>query len=171
MSNEELPLNTSTTRANTRKASDQTTRGAVAALDESLGNQSREEVAHGRDAPRRPMGSTSDMNLYVDSKYVSNKDRYYRWMLDNDKGRMQKAKDASYDFVTDEQGVNITRNSGSRKFYLMSLHRKFREDDNTLKAKNYNAMLSAKANEGLGVEGLETQSELKSHFSANSHIS
>jgi hypothetical protein len=166
--NEELPLNTTASR----KQSGAQVRGTIAALDESLGNMSREELAHGKDrAPRRPMGSGADMNLYVDEKYTSNKDYYYRFILDNDRGRMQKAKDAYYDFVTDENGVNITVNSGNRKFFLMSLHKKWRAEDDALKAKKYNAMLSAKSNEDLGVDGLETQSELKSKLNANRPLS
>lgn len=168
---EELPLN-SAKRPYTRKASGAQVRGTVAALDSSLGNLSREEIAHGAErAPRRPMGSSGDMNLYVDAKYTSNTELYYRYILDTDRGRMQKAKDAYYDFVTDENGANITINSGSRKFYLMSLHKKFRAEDDALKLKKYNAMISAKANEDLGIDGLETQSELKSKLNADRYSS
>lgn len=169
---EELPLNSTVKRPYVRKDSGAQVRGTVAALDSSLGNLSREEIAHGGErAPRRPMGSGADMNLYVDAKYTSNKDYYYRFVLDTDKGRLQRAKDAYYDFVTDENGANITANSGNRKFYLMSLHKQFRAEDDVLKAKKYNAMINAKANEDLGVDGLETQSELKSRLTSDRYSS
>lgn len=165
--NQELPLGQEK-RPYNRKASGAQVRGTIAALDPSLGNLSREELAHGGErAPRRPMGSSSDMNLYVDKKYTSNSELYYRFVLDTDKGRMERAKAAYYDFVTDENGVNITVNSGNRKFYLMSLHKKYRAEDDALKLEKYNAMINAKANEDLGVDGLETQTKFKSKINTD----
>ena len=57
---------------------------------------------------------------------------YYRWMNDRD-GRLEQAKQAGYDFATDEQNQHITRTSGPNRLHLMKLPMKYRLQDEALK--------------------------------------
>lgn len=134
----------------------------MAVVDPSLGNLSREEIGHGvdRERVRVPMHG-GDLKLSVARKYVSNPDYYYHWFYDGDGDRIRRAQDAAYDFVTDENGQNITKNNGGKKLYLMALHKKFREEDDMLKKKRLDATMGREMNKDLGVAGLETFTESK----------
>lgn len=64
--------------------------------------------------------------IYQDSKY------YYRWMQDRD-GRIQHAREAGYEFVTDENGQEIQRRSGPYSLHLMRLPIQYRIEDEKAK--------------------------------------
>ncbi len=156
----ELPLNTSAKKkpgpkAGVRKPSGAQTKATVAFADHSLGNLSREEVAHGEArAPRRSMTGL-DLNLYFSPKYTANKNMYYRIFIEDGRGRIEKALAAYYEFVLDENGAKCTANSGTRKMYLMALDKKYRADDDKLKLERHNAMIRSEKSKKLGVEGVE----------------
>jgi hypothetical protein len=159
---EELPLNTSAVakkkpgpQPGTRKASGAQSKANVAAANNSLGNLSREQVAHGEGrAPRRSM-SGLDLNLYFAAKYTSNKNFYYRIFIEDGRGRIEKALAAYYDFVLDENGAKLSAQSGNKKMYLMALDKTYREEDDKLKQKQHNATLRTEKSKKLDVEGLE----------------
>ncbi len=159
---EELPLNTSAVvknkpgpKAGARKASGAQTRANVAITDSSLGNLSREQIAHGEGrAPRRSM-SGLDLNLYFAAKYTSNKNMYYRIFTEDGRGRIEKAKAAYYEHVLDENGAKLSAQSGNKKMYLMALDKTYRAEDDKLKQKQYNATLVAERSKKLAVDGLE----------------
>ena len=157
---EELPLNTSTRqkpgpKAGVRKASGAQTKATVAFGDESLGNLSREQVAHGEGrAPRRSMTGL-DLNLYFAPKYTANKNMYYRIFIEDGRGRLQKAEAAYYEYVLDENGAKLTVNSGNKKMYLMALDKKYRAEDDKLKLDRHNAIMRAEKSKKLDVDGIE----------------
>ncbi len=57
---------------------------------------------------------------------------YYRWMQDRD-GRIDQAKEAGYEFVKDDNGQEIKRQSGPHPLYLMRLPMKWRIEDEAAK--------------------------------------
>lgn len=139
----------------------------MAKVDRSAGNYTREQIAHGENRAPRVSMVGGDMKLAIDRKYISNPDYYYRWALDAGDGeKIRRMQAAYYDHVTDENGVNITKNNGGKKFYLMALHKKYRAEDDLLKKKRHDAMLGKQANEDLGVEGLQTYTESKTRESS-----
>lgn len=150
-----------------RRRSSAQMQDSMARADRSVGNHSREEVAHGEARAPRVSMVGGDLKLSVDKKYISNPEYYYRWALDSGDGdKIRRMQAAYYDFVVDENGVNITKNNGGKKFYLMALHKKYRQEDDMLKKKRHDAMLGKQANEDLGVEGLETYTESRTRESA-----
>jgi hypothetical protein len=147
----------------TRKRSSSQTSQAMAAVDRSIGNVSREGQAHGDGRAPRVSMSGADLALSLDPKYYSNPDYYYRWFYEGDNGtKIQRALAAYYDFVVDENGATISRSSGSRQFKLMALHKKYRAEDDALKRKKHNAMIGKQEKESLGIAGLEDYSESSS---------
>jgi hypothetical protein len=157
--NEELPLNTSVRakpgpKAGTRRASGAQHGGMTAHTDHSLGNLSREEEAHGEGrAPRRSMNGL-DLKLYFAPKYMANKNMYYRIFIDRD-SRIEKAKDAYYEHVFDENGAKLSAISGNTRMYLMALDKKYRAEDDKLKMERHNAMMRTEKSKKLSVEGIE----------------
>ena len=148
---EELPLNT---KAGTRRASGAQHGGMTAHTDKSLGNLSREEVAHGEGrAPRRSMNGL-DLKLYFSAKYMANKNMYYRIFTDRD-SRIEKAKDAYYEHVLDENGAKLSAISGNTRMYLMALDKKYRAEDDKLKMERHNAMMNSEKSKKLAVDGIE----------------
>ena len=156
---EELPLNTSVRakpgpKAGTRRASGAQQGGMTAHTDHSLGNLSREEVAHGEGrAPRRSM-SGLDLKLYFAPKYMTNKNMYYRIFNDRP-GRIEQALAAYYEHVIDENGAKLSATSGNTRMYLMALDKKYRAEDDKLKMERHNAMMRIEKSKKLAVEGIE----------------
>ena len=68
---------------------------------------------------------------------------YVRWVNSSQIGRMEIAKGAYYDHIVDENGVNITREYKGQTLYLMGLEQKYRDEDQKLKERKYNAMLGS----------------------------
>lgn len=138
----------------------------MARVDRSVSSASAEQIAHGDARVPRVSMVGGDLKLSVDPRYVANPDYYYRWALDSGDGdKIRRMQAAYYDFVVDENGANITKNNGGKKFYLMALHKKYRKEDDLLKKRRHDAMLGKQANEDLGVEGLQTYSENKTRES------
>ena len=168
--NIELPLNTKSKpgpKPGARKPSGAQHNASMAHLDNSLGNLSREEVAHGEARSARRRNRSMDMRLYVDPKYTANPDIYYRLVADDSRGRLAKCKSFDYEHVTDENGVNISVPSGNTRMYLMGLHKKFRAEDDKLKLEQHNAMLRGNVHQPLKVDGLEDYTDSTSKESSD----
>lgn len=156
---EELPLQAAVRskpgpKAGARKASGAQLGGMVALGNSATGNLSREEVAHGAGrAPRRAMQGL-DLKLYFPEKYMKNKNMYYRIFLDRD-GRIQKALDAYYEHVIDENGVKLSAASGNSRMYLMALDKTYRAEDDKLKLQKHRDTMRSEKSKRLDVDGLE----------------
>lgn len=120
---------------------------AQAMSDQGAGIQSREEKAH---SPGRPERVSMNNSLKLDFPDGHKEDGfYYRWFQDRN-GRVNQAKAAYYEHVTDEAGNNLTRQSGPYTMYLMRLEEKYRDEDNRLKKKRVAATLEKEAAIGPG---------------------
>lgn len=115
--------------------------------DKNQVSATREAAAHDAGRPRRI--SMSNMKKLDIPEGIMEKGYYYRWFQDKD-GRIQQAKAAYYEHVTDEQGNNFTRNSGPYTLYLMRLRQEYRDEDNLLKRQRVAATLEAEAHIGAG---------------------
>lgn len=126
----------------------------MAATDPSVGEASREDVAHGKHrAPRVPM-NTGDLALSVPDGTIP-EGMVGHWFVDDDRGRIQAAKAAYWEHVTDSNGVNISRQSGPKRLYLMALEEKYYKEDEELRMKNYRASIGENDTRDLGVDGIE----------------
>lgn len=156
---EEIPLNSS---GNPRSIKKRARSGAdmpehMAAVDSGLGGKTRDSAAHSNGNPVRIRMGSADLMLTVPDRYLD-PTKYHRFIADRD-GRIDKAKGAWYEFVTDENGVNIVRSSKGTKLYLMALDKTYRNDDVLLKEKQYNASISQEVNADLGVGGIKADTD------------
>ena len=165
---EELPLNTSAAKKKPgRKPSGAQQNASMANLDNSLGNLSREEIAHGEARSARRRNRSMDMRLYIDPKYTNNPLIYYRLVADDSRGRLAKCKADDYEHITDENGVNISVPSGNNRMFLMGLHKKYRAEDDKLKMEQHSAMIKGNVHQPLKVDGLEDYTDSKSKESTD----
>lgn len=150
-----------------RSSSDMPTH--MAAANPSIGNLSREQVAHGEARKPRVSMNTGEFVLSVPEGAIP-AGRVGHWFLDDGRGRIERAKAAWWEHVTDSQGVNYTAQSGAQKMYLMSIEKTYYDEDEALREKNYRASLGKTDNESLGVEGVEayTPSGAKNKIQVNS---
>lgn len=126
----------------------------MAAANPGIGNLTREQVAHGEARkPRVPM-NTGEFVLAVPADTIPH-DKVGHWFLDDGKGRIERAKAAYYEHVTDAHGNNWTAQSGNSKMYLMAIDKNYHDDDEALREKNYRASISTRDNQSLDVAGVE----------------
>lgn len=100
--------------------------------------------------PRIPMNAGK--NLDVPAQYLE-RDKYaYRFFAENrvKGGRIQAAKAAWWEHVTDERGQNIQRISAGDTMYLMRLELQYWEEDQKLKAERVRATMEKEAMLGEG---------------------
>lgn len=168
---DELPLNTSATpktrQRRARSGADMPEH--MAAVDANLGGETRESAAHSTKRPKRIMMGGDDLILSVPARYMD-PNKYYRFIADRE-GRIDRAKEAWYEFVTDENGVNITRSSKGTKMYLMALDKEYRDDDVKLKQKRYHASINQDTNSDLGIKGLQADTDKGRASALESHES
>lgn len=122
-------------------------------IDPSVGNLSREQLAHGgARAPRRSM-NTGDFLLAVPDGTIP-PGMVGHWFLDDGRGRIDAAKAAYWDHVTDANGNNYTVQSGSSKMYLMAIDKIYYDEDEALREANYRASLGERDSKPLegGIE-------------------
>lgn len=126
----------------------------MAAANPALQDHSREDKAHGKDrAPRVPM-NTGDLSLTVPDGVIK-EGMVARWFEDRP-GRIDQAKAAYWDFVTDSNGSNITRHSGDKLMYLMAIEKKYYDEDQAAKMKNYLSTVGQSDDDDLkDVKGVE----------------
>lgn len=167
--NNEMPLNTNARPKQKRARSGADMPEHMAAVDTGLGGYDRDTSAHSTRRPARVMMGSADLVLTVPDRYLD-KDKYHRFIADRD-GRIEKAKQAWYDFVVDENGVNITRSSKGTKLYLMALDKTYRASDVKLKEEQYHASISQEANADLGIKGIKADTEKGRESALESRIS
>jgi hypothetical protein len=112
------------------------------ATDKGLVAKSREDAAHSSGRPPR-VSMHNTLKLHIPSNLME-EDYYYRWFQDKD-GRINQAKAAYYEHVVDEQGNNLTIQSGPYTMYAMKLRQQYRDEDNMLKKQRVAATLEAEA--------------------------
>jgi len=106
---------------------------------------SREAAAHSAGRPKRV--SMNNMKKLDVSEGLMEDGYYYRWFQDRD-GRIAQAQSAYYEFVTDEQGNNTTRQSGPYTMQFMRLRQEYRDEDLAAKKAAVKATLETEA--GIG---------------------
>lgn len=143
----------------------------MASVDLGVGDASRETRAHSAARPPRVSMADNDLLLSVDKRLL-NPAKQHRFFADRE-GRIDRAKAAYWDFVVDDNGVNICRSSKGTKMYLMSLDKQYYDEDNALKMKRYHASIGQEAEKDLGIAGLRAdtdkgrESALESRFSSD----
>ena len=113
--------------------------------NQGLVEGSREAVAHSAGRPKR-VSMNNMLNLAAGEEALEN-GYYHRWIIGRD-GRVPRAQAAYYEFVTDEQGNNMTRVSGPNTQYLMRLPQHYRDEDLAAKKAAVQATLETEA--GIG---------------------
>lgn len=152
------PKKTTAAKATPKKTTRQRTGSelpeSMAAANPALQDFSREDKAHGKDrAPRVPM-NTGDLSLTV-APGVIPEGMVGRWFEDRP-GRIETAKAAYWEHVTDSNGSNITRHSGDKLVYLMAIEKKYYDEDQAAKMKNYLSTVGESDDDDLkSVEGVE----------------
>lgn len=106
---------------------------------------SREETAHSSGRPKRI--SMNNMKKLEIPAHLMEEGYYYRWFKNKD-SRISQALAAYYEHVTDEQGNNLTCQSGPYTMYAMRLPQQYRDEDNLLKKERVAATLEAEAHIG-----------------------
>jgi len=167
--NEELPLNTSAAPKTRRRRSGADMPEHMAAVDSGLGGETRESAAHSTKRPPRISMADGDLILTVADRYLQ-KGKHYRFFADRE-GRIDRAKAAYWEHVTDENGVNISRSSKGTKMYLMSLELEYKREDDALKMERYRASIGAEAEKDLGIAGLKTDTDKGRASALESHVS
>jgi len=120
----------------------------AASVNPGVNNESREDKAHGITRHNRvPLGGASkSLSIAVSvQERMDKENKHLHWVLDNDKGQLQRALNGGYEHVIDEAGGNIYRNSGGRNQYLMAIPNEWHEDDKLLKRKRATASLGTEA--------------------------
>ena len=140
----------------------------MAAANPSLGNLSREQVAHGEArAPRVPM-NTGEFVLSVPPSAIP-PGKIGFWFNDSP-GRIAAAQAAYWEHVADEYGNNFSAQSGASKMYLMAIDKIYYDEDEALREKNYRASIGERDAESLNVAGIEayTPSGAENRIKVNS---
>jgi len=118
---------------------------AMQGTEKGLVAGSREEVAHSSGRPKRV--SMNNMKKLEIPKHLMEEGYYHRWFQDRD-GRITQAYAAYYEHVIDEQGNNLSCQSGPYTMYAMRLPQKYRDIDNKLKKERVAATLDSEAQIG-----------------------
>ena len=96
--------------------------------DSAINSESRIDRAHDRRGEKRvPMATGANLSvpIPVDPNY------HYRWFEDNNKGRIEKALNAWYEFCyhDNEERSKISRPSGKFEMFLMRIEKKYWDED------------------------------------------
>lgn len=137
-----------------KRARGRTTANITAKQAENLRTDTDTRIKFKRDQPR-VMGGDVELNLDVPAGTVP---AGYRglWVEDNGQGAVEKALAEWYGHVTDADGVNISRPSGSKKMFLMAIENELHEENEKLRLQKYYASINEDDGKSLGVEGLDS---------------
>jgi len=120
----------------------------------SLGAGVMANSERGPDGPKRPprIPLHSGKNLYVDESLLDRNRFAYRWFAENSikGGRVESAKGAYWEYVTDEAGQIFKRPSGQDLMYLMKLEIQYYNEDQQLKRERSFATMSKETGVGDG---------------------
>lgn len=96
----------------------------------------------GKRPKRVPMGVGRNLELYTDGARDEN--FYYHWIAEHPDrgGRLEQAKQAGYEHVTNAEGNQITRRSGNGMMYYMRLPMEYRQEDLALRRKRSEAQMA-----------------------------
>ena len=120
---------------------------AMQATEKGLVAGSRDEVAHS--AGRPPRISMANMKkLSIPDAYMK-EGYYHRWVQDRN-GGVANAHAAYYEHVTDEQGNNLTHQSGKYTMYAMRLKQQYRDEDDILRKRRASATMDSESAIGPG---------------------
>jgi hypothetical protein len=128
--------------------------GMTASQAENLKANKDSRVKFSRERPR-VNGADIDLNLSVPEGTVPD-GHVGLWVTDDGKGAVDRKLSEWWGFVTDEQGVNITRKSGDRTIYLMCIEKSYKKEIDDLRMKNYRDSIGENDRANLGVEGVES---------------
>lgn len=78
------------------------------------------------------------------------------WVLDTGKGEVDQKLAEWWGHVTDAQGINISRQSGSRKIYLMAIEENYKKEMDDLQMKRYRDSIGEQDRNSLGVNHVES---------------
>lgn len=132
------------------------TAGMTIKAADNLRTNTDERIKFKRDEYKeRLMSSEDDFNLSVPvgtipSGYTG------LWVLDDDKGGVEKKLAQWWGHVTDAQGNNIKRPSGARFMYLMAIEDEYKQEMDDLQLKRYYDSIGESDRAGLGVDGVES---------------
>lgn len=102
-----------------------------------------------------PRQNSGDVELNLDVPKGTIPEGYTGlWVPDDDKGTIQKMIARWWGHVTDAQGVNISRPSGSGRVYLMAIENEYKKEIDDLREQNYRASIGENDSKPLG-DGLE----------------
>jgi len=118
---------------------------AMQGTEKGLVAGSREDVAHSSGRPERI--SMQNMKKLEIPPNLMEKGFYHRWFQDRD-GRISQARAAYYEHVVDEQGNNLSCQSGPYTMYAMRLPIQYRDEDLKLKKERVAATLDLEAQIG-----------------------
>jgi hypothetical protein len=137
-----------------RKTRGRSTAGMTAAAAANMRTATDSRVKFQRDNPRAN-GADGELNLSVPDGTIP--EGYVGlWVLDDNKGGIQKKLAEWWGHVTDAQGVNISRNSGSGKVYLMAIEKKYKKEIDDLRESRYRASIGDNDRASLNVQGVES---------------
>ena len=125
----------------------------TAAAAQNLRTEADTRIKFDRSRPREN-GADIELNLSVPSGTVP-EGFTGLWVPDDDRGTIQKMLAQWWGHVTDAQGVNISRSSGSGRVYLMAIENEYKKEIDDLREKNYRASIGENDSKSLG-EGLES---------------
>lgn len=125
----------------------------MAAANPSIDGGSRDAKAHGKGRGERVPMNSGEYKLTVPPGTIP-EHMHGHWFEDRE-GRIEQAKRAWYEHVTDADGNNIVRSSGGSKMYLMAIEKKYYDEDKALQERNYRASIGKSYEKDLGVQGLE----------------
>lgn len=78
------------------------------------------------------------------------------WVLDTGKGEIEQKLAEWWGHVQDAQGVNISRQSGNRKIYLMAIEESYKKEMDDLQMKRYRDSIGENDASDLGVAGVDS---------------
>lgn len=120
----------------------------------SLGAGMTTQSERGPDGPKRPprIPLHSGKNLYVDESLLDRTRYAYRWFAENSikGGRVESAKGAWWEHVTDAVGTIFKRPSGQDQMFLMKIEIEYYKEDQELKRKRSFATMSKETGVGDG---------------------
>ena len=124
------------------------------AMAGAVGAELQTDVPGAPDGPARPprIPMNAGLNLTYPEKLMDKEHYHYRWFAEHPEhvGRIAKADAAYWEHVTDRNGVNITRPTGSGTFYLMRLPMEYHLEDVELHRKKSRRMMVKEAMIGEG---------------------
>ncbi len=134
-----------TSKTHTQASSTQDTATTLGAQDK------RPDAPEGPARPPRVRMNAGE-NLAVSEEYLDREKYSYRFFAENSikGGRIESAKGAWWEHVTDSRGQNIKKPSGNDIMYLMKIELEYWEEDQKLKREKVRATMDQEASIGEG---------------------